>query len=779
MDDDDQSIEVIVKRQHYDNDEICSDEIKPSKKVKASETITPLSPFDQALVFLRAGDHDAIRNLLNTGVLSSINLTNHKTDTMLMIACEEGRMDCVSILLDLGANMTLSINHREKPPALNIAARHGHIEIVKLLILKGVKIDHQIDRPGSALIAACEGGHIEIVTYLLDTDIDTPPAKLGPALRAACQYGHVPVAELLLSRGANVNFREKETTALMAACKANKGEVVAFLLQHNADIKYTDTNGCCALTIACMAASTDTAELLLQAGADATASVSVGGFTGGTLLAYACSLSFTEIIRLLIRYGAPVDATDEKGNTALIKMCLAGEMNADTVKVLLELHADVNKPDRRGQTPLMLACAGFSVPLVEALLDARAAVNAVDDLGRTALYHVLSSSALKLLLSRGADVNIVSKYRGSALLALTSLRFWTMASQLLEHGAGLHGYGVTLISRARRCRENKLVDMLLDREVIGPLFSTDIARLAEDQSKFPDLTKLLATTAAIDVKAPADGSKLTYRVVCARIKSGEIESFRGASRAAFFTAGDFSIDGCEENILETAPLINRLDILELLLDCTVFHNANLCDYKPTCTMLLVDACLAGQFDTARLILQYGADPDAKDEFGRIALVAACHPTNEEYNHEAQTVTPAMRAAAVLPIDMVKLLLAHEASVDNRKCKHYTPLIAATLAGNLEVMKLLLNHGAHVTAVASVKASFAIIAACRYGTAEAVTLLRAYGAGEAIDKAECLMNACEYGNIVLVQWLIEQGDSVDTTVKRYDVWYSPLYGACTK
>ena len=778
MDDDDYSIEIItIKRHHYGNDEICSNEVNPSKKVKVSEAMTPLSPFDQALVFLRAGDDDGIRNLLNTGVLSSINLTNHKTDTLLMIACEEGRMDCVTTLLDLGANMALSINHRGKHPALNIAARHGHIEIVKLLILKGVKIDHQIDRPGSSLVAACEGGHLEVVTYLLEAgaDIDTPPAKLGPALRAACQYGHVPVAELLLSRGANVNFREKESTALMAACKANKGDVVAFLLKHKADINFTDNDGCNALTIACMIASTDTAELLLQAGADATASVIVGGFTG-TLLGYACSLSFTKIIRLLVRYGAPVDAADEKGNTALIKMCLAEEVDVGTVKVLLELHAEVNKPDRRGQTPLMLACAGFSVPLVEVLLDGGAAVNAVDDLGRTALYHVLSAPALKMLLSRGADVNIASKYRGSALLALTSLRFWTMALQLLEHGAGLHGYGITLITRARRSREYKLVDSLLDHEVEGPLFGADLARLADDQSKFPDLTKLLATTSAIEVKAPADGTKLTYRLVCARIKSGEIESFRGASRAAFVTAGDFA--GYEENTLETAPLINRLDILELLLDCTVFHTSGLCDYKATCTMLLVDACLSGQFDTAKLILQYGADPDAKDEFGRVALVAACHPTNEEYNHEAQTVTPTMRAAAVLPIEMVKLLLAHNASVSNRHCKHYTPLIAATLAGNLEVMKVLLNHGADVRAVASVKASFAIIAACRYGTAEAVTLLRAYGAGEAIDKAECLMNACEYGNIEMVKCLLEQGESVDCAVKRYDVWYSPLYGACT-
>ena len=624
MDDDEDCRVEVFTRVHDDDDEPSFDQSYPSKKIKGPETITPLSPFDQAMEFARAGDRDSLRRQFNTGVLNSINLTNDKSETLLMIASSEGRLDCVDMLLDFGANLAHNLGSsymcRDRLSPLSLASQYGHIDIVKLLLLRGAEVNSSNSYNASALIAACEGGHHDIVACLLDAgaDINVVQGKLGTALRAACHHGHIAVIKLLLTRGANIDLTDRQkSTALMAACKANKSEVVAILLEHKADIFLVDLGGHNALNISCAAGATEATELLLQAGADVTASVSIDSFKG-TLLGYACYKSNFDLMRLLVRYGALVDATDDKGNTVLIQMCKSGENAMSRVKVLLELHADINKPDRRGQTPLMIACSRYFFSLVETLLDAGAAIDAVDDLGRTALFHAADTSVLHQLLSRGANIDVVSKFRGSAFFANVVWKRWDMALSLLEHGAELHGNTVSLISRARRGDRPTIVVTLLDREVAGPLFGIDIARLDEDQTTYPDVTKLNVTTAAIEVEAPADGSKLTYRDVCVRIKSGEITSLRGASRAAF--TRDFA--NPNYNHLMTAYSHNRLGMMELILECRSPYRDELLDeIKGLRATLLVDACLKGQFDAVRVILESGADANTVDAHGRNALIA--------------------------------------------------------------------------------------------------------------------------------------------------------------
>ena len=779
------SIEILTKRSKYGDDELSSNELYLSKKSRSSDTITLKSPFGRAIEFARAGDRASLRKLLITGALSSINLTNDKSETLLMVACSEGRLDCVNMFLDFGANMShisgSSYIYDEKHSALSVASKHGHIDIVKLLLTNGVEVSSSNNKNVSALIAACEGGHCEIVGCLLDAgaDINIVQRKLGTALRIACKHGHTAVVELLLARGATINLTDRHgATPLITACRANKGDVVALLLKNNADMTVVDCDGCNALTTSCEAGATDAAEHLLKAGADANAIVSIDGFKG-TLFGYACSKDNADLMRLLVKYGALVDETDSKGDTPLILMCKLGESGAGTVKVLLELHADINKANYRGRTPLMTASSKGFLPSVEALLDAGATIDASDDLGRTALFYSHSVPVLNLLLSRGADINIVSKYRGSALYAASLTYRWDLVERLLELGADLHGNGVALISRARRDSRLNIAELVLDREVTEPLLAADIARLAEDQTTYPDLTKLTATTALIEIKTSVDGSKLTYREICARIKSGEIESFRGVTREAFLEAGYFTdpesfMFTCF-NAIMTAYRNNRLDILELLLEFFYYKFNDFDEIKALRPPLLLNACLCGQFDAAKLMLDYCTGVAEND--GRTPLNAACHPTNTGYAcTEGQRFAPVQTAAASPAIHMVKLVLVHGASV-NHECASYTPLVAAALAGDLEVMKLLLHEGAFISTSPMSTTGSTLLAACRSGNVEAVKLLQSHGVELAPHRAECMLVACEYGRPKLAEWLLEQGASVDATNTWDKEKKSPMYGAC--
>jgi hypothetical protein len=85
----------------------------------------------------------------------------------------------------------------------------------------------------------------------------------------------------------------------------------------------------------------------------------------GTALIAAAHLGHTEVVRTLIRAGAPLDHVNNLGWTALIESIVLGDggpRHTDTLRALIEAGANVNLADRNGQTPLALARArGYEV----------------------------------------------------------------------------------------------------------------------------------------------------------------------------------------------------------------------------------------------------------------------------------------------------------------------------------------------------------------------------------------------------------------------------------
>jgi hypothetical protein len=83
------------------------------------------------------------------------------------------------------------------------------------------------------------------------------------------------------------------------------------------------------------------------------------------------------IAKLLIAYGAQVNARDEHGGTAL-SIAACGK-SAETVKLLIENVANVNACDDTGRTPLMMAAAWGVPDTVDALLKAGADLSSKDN----------------------------------------------------------------------------------------------------------------------------------------------------------------------------------------------------------------------------------------------------------------------------------------------------------------------------------------------------------------------------------------------------------------
>ncbi len=98
---------------------------------------------------------------------------------------------------------------------LSDAALDGKLEILKVLISSGADVNEpsnpgdSVPAPEGAIVYACDGGHLEVVRYLLDRGAKINHVVNGrvrcQALVGAVIEGHVDVAKLLVDRGAEVN----------------------------------------------------------------------------------------------------------------------------------------------------------------------------------------------------------------------------------------------------------------------------------------------------------------------------------------------------------------------------------------------------------------------------------------------------------------------------------------------------------------------------------------------------------------------------------------------
>jgi ankyrin repeat protein len=156
-----------------------------------------------------------------------------------------------------------------------------------------------------------------------------------------------------------------------------------------------------------------------------------------TALHVAASLDLQAGARLLLIYGARVEARDDSGCTALGQAILA--KHDKFVRMMLERGADPNSLELDGTTPLHLACRTGNVDAVDLLLDKVSSVDRPDGAGETALTlscRLGEFSIAHNLLLQGADSNGNFPDGKQTLLGhMASCNNSEAVKFLLDHGA--------------------------------------------------------------------------------------------------------------------------------------------------------------------------------------------------------------------------------------------------------------------------------------------------------------------------------------------------------
>lgn len=147
----------------------------------------------------------------------------------------------VMALFQAGADATL-LDPKGRT-ALGIAADLGMIEMVRTILACGVKPD-STDKPVSPPVRASRGGHLEIVSTLLEAG--AAPNRISSygnssALTNAIKQNHVEVVHVLVEAGANVNtYVEDAGNALQYAIHNGNMDLIRFLLAAGADANRLD-----------------------------------------------------------------------------------------------------------------------------------------------------------------------------------------------------------------------------------------------------------------------------------------------------------------------------------------------------------------------------------------------------------------------------------------------------------------------------------------------------------------------------------------------------------
>ncbi len=188
--------------------------------------------------------------------------------------------------------------------------------------------------------------------------------------------------ESIISDGANVNcFSPQGFTPLTLAAYNGDISAIQTLLSHGATIDSFDRYGNSALTMAITRGHAKAVDELLSKGADINKS---RGDRGQTPLGAAIWANNKTIINNLISKGADLNL----GTGEFTPLSLAVfKADLSLVKLLVDAGADVDKGNPKlARTPLMIAAAYGRLDIMEYLLDKKAAINATDSEGKTALF---------------------------------------------------------------------------------------------------------------------------------------------------------------------------------------------------------------------------------------------------------------------------------------------------------------------------------------------------------------------------------------------------------
>ena len=348
------------------------------------------------------GDLETTRQLLDDNPAWLHTIGSHGR-TMLWEAAYRGKLEMVQFLLERGADIHLPgchlSQHGIEITPYCVARYEGRNAVADYLLAQGAEVDihtaaylgdydtvrDHVDRDASLV----NSGYLQSVMLPSGEPhtVEHRNTEWATPLCYAIIGGNVAIVELLISRGAIIEPYSE--TLLDHAVGEDQVEITEMLLKNGAD--------------------PSKAPRILDDG--------------------------SEMRQLLKVHGVPskdINAQNHMGWPRLVYVCRGdkGE-HPENVLRLLELGADINVRNHKGQTALHCAAKAGFLKVIHLLIEKGATIDAPDNKGETALFEAIRSTikngekqraALEALLVKGADPNVKNRKGQTPLQVAQQMR---------------------------------------------------------------------------------------------------------------------------------------------------------------------------------------------------------------------------------------------------------------------------------------------------------------------------------------------------------------------
>jgi len=284
------------------------------------------------------------------------------------------------------------------------AASMGQSEVGLFLLSKGAKANTKIQNEHTPLHQAAKSGAFQLVEALISkgADVNAKGKQGNTPLHNAAVGGHRQVAELLIANGAEVNAKAKNNwTPLHRAILAGQKDVAETMIRHGADMAVKDSRGRIALDLAKQCGHKEIAQRLL----DEMTNIDARDEEGRTILHRAASEGWTEELQRILQSKPDLNAKDNAGRTPL-HYAVGGNtgtiqtfswrpaennLRVDVGRLLIERGADVNIQDKYGLSPLAYAVVNMNKDFVLLLLNNGAYIDTRDNGGREPMHYAFGA----------------------------------------------------------------------------------------------------------------------------------------------------------------------------------------------------------------------------------------------------------------------------------------------------------------------------------------------------------------------------------------------------
>lgn len=587
-----------------------------------------------------ADDVDKLKQLMKTGEFTRSNVLD-KSDTPIEFAARVNANEVFALLF--------SYNYSVSQKALQLAFRNANSDMVKFMVQK-VRITKECVKE------AAYAHSRPLIDYLVE-------AKLAPMFEdIASNYFFYLFFHKLERVKKNMNFIDKnKDTMLNTVVRHNLDYFVLYCVSHGADINF------------------ETPEIQRPI----ITAIQYGAF---------------EAFRMLISTDADYKFIDSEGQSLMHKMAATKDKCFLELEKSRNMKLDINLRDKRGRTPLMVACSQCRCANVEILLE-RGADPTIRDNNRiapiTMAVKYACDKTVKLLLDKKVSLNEKDEKGNDLFIVALGQKNENKAKMLLKAGVkydvkGADGKHALVKAIRRRFTETAKI-MLQKGCLVNPVFENKTAFHYACIYGDIDIIKIM-----LDKKVKPESMDLVSALSNKNWDAAELLIDRNCP----VTAIDKGYGPLEMLVVGDCP--RKISLFEKLIANKKIDPAKL---KAHTVFVAIET---NDYNIVRVMLEHGLNPNLKANFdSKDSLVCyACRHNCPEIldmlikygadinSFNSEKLNPICVAALMNSFKCIQILIDNGVSPDSMSDNH-TPLIYAAIRKSLGAAKVLVKNGADV------------------------------------------------------------------------------------